>query len=330
VDEYDLELMKLLDRQYLEAPFYGSRRMTAWLRMQGHRVNRKRVRRLMKLMGIVAIYQPPNTSKPCPGHKTYPYLLRGLKVNRVNQVWSTDITYIPMARGFMYLVAIMDWYSRYVLAWRLSNTLDSDFCIEALEEALSKGTPEIFNSDQGSQFTSEAFTGILLQHGIQISMDGRGRCLDNICVERLWRSLKYEEVYLKGYQSVSEARAGIGAYFRFYNQERPHQALGYRTPKEIFETKGPSTDGADASEKTIMAQEEPERRCFCDTDLILYSWCKPDTRVMATNEIVGNSLNLTPFLSKLLGPPQGVDFTEALFDCAHASSEMDPEIWTTG
>ncbi|GEM_PF-2478303 len=258
----------------------------------------------MKLMGIVAVYQPPNTSKPCPGHKAYPYLLHGLKVNRVNQVWSTDITYIPMAHGFMYLVAVMDWYSCYVLAWRLSNTLDRDFCIEALEEALSKGTPEIFNTDQSSQFTSETFTGILLQHGIQISMDGKGRCRDNIFVERIWRSLKYEEVYLKGYQSVSEARAGIGAYFSFYNQERPYQALGYRTPKEIFETKGPSTGGVDTNMKTIMAQEEPKRRCLCDTDLIPYSWHKPDTRVMATNEMVGDSLNSTPLLSKPLGPPQ--------------------------
>ena len=275
VNQYDLELMNLIDHQYLKTPFYGSRRMAAWLRRQGYRVNRKRVRRLMKLMGIIAIYRPPRTSKPSPGHKVYPYLLRNMEVNRVNQVWGADITYIPMAHGFIYLVAIMDWYSRYVLAWRLSNTLDGDFCVETLEEALSKGTPEIFNTDQGSQFTSEAFTGILLGCGIQISMDGKGRCKDNIFVERLWRSLKYEEVYLKGYQSVPEARAGIGAYFRFYNGERPHQALGYRTPQEIFEARALSVGEVDEIEETIMAQEEPERRCTQDTEVILYLWSEP-------------------------------------------------------
>jgi len=284
LDEYDLELMALIDRQYLETPFYGSRRMAAWLRAQGHRVNRKRVRRLMRLMGITAIYRPPNTSKPWRGHKVYPYLLRGLKVNRVNQVWGADITYIPMVHGFMYLVAIMDWYSRYVLAWRLSNTLDSDFCVDALEEALGKGTPEIFNTDQGSQFTGEAFTKVLLRHGIQISMDGKGRCRDNVFVERLWRSLKYEEVYLKGYQRVPEARAGIGAYFRFYNQERPHQALGYRTPGEVFETRGPSAGMADDAEETIMAQQEPERRCTENKDVISYSWPKPGPQVVLPGE----------------------------------------------
>ena len=303
VDEYDLELMVLIDRQYLETPFYGSRRMAAWLRAQGHRVNRKRVKRLMRLMGITAIYRPPNTSKPWRGHKVYPYLLRGVKVNWGNQVWGADITYIPMAHGFIYLVAIMDWYSRYVLAWRLSNTLDSDFCVDALEEALSNSTPEIFNTDQGSQFTSEAFTGVLLQHGIQISMDGRGRCKDNVFVERLWRSLKYEEVYLKGYQRVPEARAGIGAYFRFYNGERPHQALGYRTPREVFETRDPSAGVADNTEETIAAQQEPERRCTQDADVIPYPWPKPDQQVMVTSDKEGDSLNLTPSLSRLLGPP---------------------------
>lgn len=231
----DLELMALLDRQYLRTPFYGSRKMTAWLRAQGYQVNRKRVRRLMQAMGLEAIYRRPNTSKPAPDHQVYPYLLKGLEINRVNQVWTADITYLPMARGFLYLVAIMDWHSRYVLAWRLSNTLEVDFCVEALAEALSKGTPEIFNTDQGSQFTSDAFTGMLLEQGIQISMDGKGRYTDNIFVERLWRSIKYEEVYLKAYQSGSEARSGIGAYLDFYNQERPHQALGYRTPREVFE-----------------------------------------------------------------------------------------------
>ena len=304
VDEYDLELMGLIDRQYLETPFYGSRRMAAWLRGQGHWANRKRVRRLMGLMGITAIYQLPNTSKPSRGHRVYPYLLRGVEVNRGNQVWSADITYIPMSHGFMYLVAIMDWYSRYVLAWRLSNTMDSDFCVDALEEALSKGTPEIFNTDQGSQFTSEAFTGVLLQHNIQVSMDGKGRCMDNVFVERLWRSLKYEEVYLKGYQKVPEARAGIGAYFRFYNQERPHQALGYRTPGEVFESRGPSAGVADDTEETIVAQQEPERSCLQDADVILYQWSEPRlVEVMATSDTEGDSLNLAPSLSKALGPP---------------------------
>jgi putative transposase len=231
----DLELMALMDRQYLKTPFYGSRKMTAWLRAQGYRVNRKRVRRLMRVMGLEAIYRRPNTSKPAPGHRIFPYLLNGVEVNRVNQVWTADITYLPMARGFLYLVAIMDWHSRYVLAWRVSNTMEVGFCLEALEEALSKGRPEIFNTDQGSQFTSDAFTGMLLGQGIQVSMDGKGRYIDNIFVERLWRSIKYEEVYLKAYQNRTEARAGIGSYLEFYNQERPHQALGYRTPGDVFQ-----------------------------------------------------------------------------------------------
>ena len=231
----DLELMALMDRQYLKTPFYGSRRMKVWLLQQGHLVSRHRVRRLLRLMGLEAIYRRPRTSQPAPGHRVYPYLLKGLEINRVNQVWATDITYIPMARGFLYLVAVMDWHSRYVLAWRLSNTMEVDFCVAALEEALGKGRPEIFNTDQGSQFTSEAFTGLLLEQGIQVSMDGKGRYLDNIFVERLWRSIKYEEVYLKAYQNGTEARAGIGAYLDFYNQERPHQALGYRTPADVHQ-----------------------------------------------------------------------------------------------
>lgn len=235
----ELELMGLLDRQYLKTPFYGSRRMTVWLRTQGHPVNRKRVRRLMQVMGMEAIYRHPNTSKPAHGHKVYPYLLRGLEINRVNQVWATDITYIPMPRGFLYLVAIMDWHSRYVLAWRLSNTMEVDFCLDALEEALSKSQPKIFNTDQGSQFTSEAFTARLQAQGIQVSMDGKGRCMDNVFVERLWRSVKYEEVYLKAYQNGTEARRGIGAYLTFYNQERPHQALGYRTPGQVYQEGSP-------------------------------------------------------------------------------------------
>ncbi len=231
----DLELMALMDRQYLKTPFYGSRRMKAWLRVQGNPVGRNKIRRLMRLMGLETIYRRPNTSKPAPEHRVYPYLLRGVEIDRVNQVWAADITYIPMAKGFLYLVAIMDWRSRYVLSWRLSNTMDVDFCIEALEEALSQGPPEAFNTDQGSQFTSEAFTGVLLEQGIQISMDGKGRYLDNIFVERLWRSVKYEEVYLKAYQNGSEARKGIGAYLDFYNRERPHQALDYRTPGQVFD-----------------------------------------------------------------------------------------------
>jgi len=232
--EEDLALMKLIDRQYLVTPFYGTRKVAAWLKGQNYSVNRKRVRRLMRLMGLRAIYRRPRTSKPAPGHKIYPYLLGGMKITRPNQVWAADITYIPMARGFLYLVAIIDWYSRYVLSWRLSNTLDADFCVEALEEALRKGTPEIFNTDQGSQFTSEAFTGLLERPGIKVSMDGKGSYNDNLFIERLWRTVKYEEVYLKAYQDGRDAKVGLGSYFRFYNTERPHQALGYRTPAEVF------------------------------------------------------------------------------------------------
>lgn len=240
--------MELIDRQYLARPFYGSRRMTAWLNSQGHRVNRKRVQRLMRLMGLVAIYQRPNTSKAAPEHIKYPYLLGGLTINRVNQVWCSDITYIPLARGFIYLVAIMDWHSRAVLAWRISNTLHADFCVDALEEALRRfGRPEIFNTDQGSQFTSTDFTGVLKAHGIKISMDGKGRCMDNIFVERLWRSLKYEDVYLHAYTSVAEARAGIAAWLHFYNEERLHQAHGYRTPRQIYEEQCPWTSGRSAA-----------------------------------------------------------------------------------
>lgn len=226
--------MKLIDRQYMATPFYGARRMAVWLKKQGYRVNRKRVTRLMRMMGLKAIYRHPKTSTPAAGHKVYPYLLSGMEISRPNQVWATDITYIPMARGFLYLVAIIDWYSRYVLSWRLSNTLDTNFCIDALKEALSKGQPDIFNTDQGSQFTSEGFTGILQEHGIRISMDGKGRYSDNLFIERLWRTVKYEEVYLKGYEDGRDARISLGDYFHFYNAERPHQSLGYRTPAEAF------------------------------------------------------------------------------------------------
>ena len=236
--------MKLIDRQYLATPFYGARKIAAWLKSQGHRVNRKRVRRLMQLMGLKAIYRRPRTSQPAPGNKIYPYLLSGMKIRQPNQVWAADITYIPMARGFLYLVAIIDWYSRYVLSWRLSNTLDTGFCVDVLQEALKKGKPEIFNTDQGAQFTSEAFTGILRQHGVRISMDGKGSYNDNLFIERLWRSVKYEEVYLKAYQDGRDAKAGIGNYFRFYNTERPHQALGYRTPAEVFNTTPVETTSA--------------------------------------------------------------------------------------
>jgi putative transposase len=234
VSEEDLALMKLIDRQYLATPFYGARRMAAWLKKQNHLVNRKHVRRLMAAMGLKAIYRRPKTSAPATGHRVFPYLLNGLKITRPNQVWAADITFIPMARGFLYLVAIMDWYSRYVLSWRLSNTMDAGFCADALEEALRKGKPEIFNTDQGAQFTGGGFAGILERHGIRISMDGRGSYNDNLFIERLWRTVKYEEVYLKAYQDGREAKAGIGDYFRFYNSERPHQALGYRTPAEVF------------------------------------------------------------------------------------------------
>jgi putative transposase len=234
VSDEDLSLMKLIDCQYMVTPFYGTRKMAAWLKSKRHSVNRKHVRRLMQLMGLKAIYRRPRTSPPGPGNKIYPYLLNGMKITRPNQVWCADITYIPMAHGFMYLVVIMDWYSRYVLAWRLSNTLDADFCVEALADALRKGKPDIFNTDQGSQFTGKAFTGLLEKQGIKISMDGKGSYRDNLFIERLWRTVKYEEVYLKAYQNGKDARIGISAYFRFYNMARPHQALGYRTPGEVF------------------------------------------------------------------------------------------------
>jgi len=234
-DPEQFALMRRIDELHLKWPFYGSRNLAHALRNEGHEVNRKRVQRLMRLMGLEAMAPKPKTSEPHPEHPVYPYLLRGLKICRINQVWATDITYIPMRTGFVYLVAIMDWYSRRVLSWRLSNTLDSSFCVEALEEALGRfGKPEIFNTDQGAQFTAEAFTQPLRDRGIAISMDSKGRCLDNVFVERLWRSLKYEEVYLHAYDSVAEARDGIGRYFGFYNERRPHQSLGYQTPAAFY------------------------------------------------------------------------------------------------
>jgi putative transposase len=235
----NLRLMRLMDEQYTRTPFYGSRRMTEWLMTQGYEVNRKRICRLMEVMGLEAVYPKPKLSRPGEGHKIYPYLLRGVTVDRPDQVWSTDITYIRMAQGFLYLVAVMDWFSRFVLSWSLSLTMEIDFCIEALKSALRRGRPDIFNSDQGVQFTSEKFIGELAAKDIAISMDGRGRCMDNIFIERLWRSLKYEEVYLKDYASVTEARTGIERYLRFYNQERLHQSLQYRTPAAIYMARGP-------------------------------------------------------------------------------------------
>ena len=232
--EENLRLMRLLDEQYTRTPFYGSRKMTEWLATVGYAVNRKRVLRLMELLGLEAVYPKPRLSQPGEGHRIYPYLLRGIKVDRVNQVWSTDITYIRMAQGFLYLVAVMDWFSRFVLSWSLSLTMEVEFCVAALKRALRRGRPDIFNNDQGAQFTSEKFTGELEGRQIAISMDGRGRCMDNIFVERLWRSLKYEEVYLKDYASVSEARASIGRYFQFYNHQRLHQSLDYRTPAAVY------------------------------------------------------------------------------------------------
>ena len=234
ISEEDIDLMKLIDHLHLAVPFFGSRKIAVLLKGEGRIINRKRVRRFMNIMGIRAIYRRPRTTKPGPGHKIYPYLLGDVKITRPNQVWAADITFLPMARGFLYLVVIIDWYSRYVLSWRLSNTMDTGFCIDALEEALGKGKPEIFNTDQGSQFTSDAFTGILKEYGIRISMDGKGSYNDNLFIERLWRSVKYEEVYLKAYDDARDARINLGNYFRFYNNQRPHQALDYRTPAEVL------------------------------------------------------------------------------------------------
>jgi putative transposase len=234
MSEEDCKLMALIDRQYIITPFYGSRRMKVWLRSQGYTVNRKKVTRLMRLMGLQAIYPKPNLSRANQEHKKYPYLLRNMEINRVNQVWSADITYVKLKKGFIYLVAIIDWYSRYVLSWEVSTTLDSDFCVTALNRALERGKPEIFNTDQGVQFTSTKFTERLEEEHIAISMDGRGRALDNVFIERLWRSVKYEEVYLHDYGSVIEAIEGLKKYFTFYNEKRFHQGLGYRVPLEVF------------------------------------------------------------------------------------------------
>jgi len=229
--------MRLLDERYTACPFYGSRRMTAWLNRHGEAVNRKRVQRLLRIMGLEAIYPKPKLSASGMGHRVYPYLLRGLTIDRPGQVWSADITYVPLPGGFMYLAATIDWYSRLVVAWRLSNTLDGSFCQDMLEAALATGTPAVFNTDQGVQFTARAFTAGVERAGAQVSMDGRGRCLDNVFVERLWRSVKYEDVYLRGYESVPDLERGLAAYFRFYNHERLHQSLGYRTPADVHASK---------------------------------------------------------------------------------------------
>ncbi len=231
----NLELMRLIDEQHLETPWYGARQMARHLRRQGYGVNRTRIGRLLRLMGLSAIYQKPNTSKPHPQHKIYPYLLRGMKISKPNQVWCADISYIPMRRGFLYLVAIMDWASRKVLSWRLSNTMDADFCVAALDEALARyGKPEIFNTDQGSQFTSDAFIGTLKNADIRISMDGKGCWVDNVMIERLWRSLKYECIYLHAFESGSEVRQGLKKWIDFYNTQRPHSSLDDKTPSEAY------------------------------------------------------------------------------------------------
>jgi len=230
----NLRLMRLLDEEYTAHPFLGSRRLTAWLVGQGEAVNRKRVQRLMRRMGLEAIYPKPKLSARRAGHRIYPYLLRDVRIERPDQVWSTDITYVPLACGFMYLAAALDWFSRYVLAWRLSNTLDGSFCLEMLDEALRRGRPEVFNTDQGVQFTAAAWTGRLEAAGVAVSMDGRGRCLDNVFVERLWRTVKYEDIYLRGYEAVPELQQGLGGYFPYYNEERLHQAQGYRTPAQVY------------------------------------------------------------------------------------------------
>jgi len=240
----NLELMQLLDQKYTKHPSLGSRRLRALLRRDGRRVNRKRVQRLMRLMGIAGVAPKPNLSRPAPGHKVFPYLLRNVPIERVDQVWSSDITYIPLPDGFMYLVAVIDWRSRYVLSWELSNSLDRSFCVEALRNALRRGTPEIFNTDQGSQYTAEEFTGILKERGIRISMDGRGRALDNVFIERFWRSLKYENVYIRGYETVAELYRGLVRYFHWYNEERPHQALENRTPGEVYRESRSKKPGA--------------------------------------------------------------------------------------
>jgi putative transposase len=268
----DLAVMRRIDELHLAWPFYGSRRMAAVLRREGWEVNRKRAKRLMRVMGIEALYQKPNTSKGHPEHKVYPYLLRGLTIERPNQVWCADITYIPMAKGFVYMVAVMDWFSRRVLSWRLSITMETDFCVEALREATELyGQPEIFNTDQGVQFTSAAFVDELAGRSVRISMDGKGRYLDNIFIERLWRSLKYEEVYIKAYGSVAEAHRSLGEWLAFYNNVRPHQSLAYRTPREIFEGIAcEHVDNASASLRAAPALPTCSQAHLPEKEVIMY------------------------------------------------------------
>jgi putative transposase len=274
VSDEELKLMRRIDEIYTKWPFYGSRRLVEELRGEGYIVNRERVRRLMRLMGLEAIYQKPNTSRKHPSHKIYPYLLRNLTIDHSNQVWCADITYIPMAKGWGYLVAVMDWFSRRVLAWRLSITMETDFCVEALQEAMSLyGKPGIFNTDQGVQFTAAAFIETLATQDVQISMDGKARYLDNIVIERLWRSLKYEEVFLKAYATVAEARRSIGAWLNFYNDKRKHQALGYRTPRQIFAANQP-VDMWATQERALLtypqAQQQQERDSIYERKMVTY------------------------------------------------------------
>lgn len=262
-NDNDLALMRRIDALHTERPFLGSRRIARMLGEDGLPINRKRVRRLMRLMGIEALGPKPRTTQPAPGHKIYPYLLRDMMIDRPNQVWAADITYIPIGRGFLYLVAVIDWASRAVLSWRLSNTMDASFCVAALEEALAQySRPEIFNTDQGSQFTSADFTGVLSKAGARISMDGRGRWMDNVFIERVWRSLKYEDIYLKGYADGREAKAGIGEYFTFYNERRLHQALGYRAPMAVWREGAVQTCGHvdNANALTTCSQQEKQKQ----------------------------------------------------------------------
>ena len=260
-NDNDVTLMRRIDELFTAWPFLGSRRMTAMLKAEELQVNRKRVQRLVRKMGIAALGPKPNTTKPAPGHKIYPYLLRNMTIDRPNQVWAADITYLPIGRGFLYLVAIIDWASRAVLAWRLSNTIDVSFCVAALEEALAKyGTPEIFNTDQGSQFTSTAFTGALAGAGIKISMDGRGRWMDNVFIERLWRSLKHEDLYLKGYADGGEAKAGIASWIAFYNHQRLHQALSYRTPMAVWRERMQAAKAVDMVDNAGALTTCPQRQ----------------------------------------------------------------------
>jgi putative transposase len=264
VDDNDLEAMRRIDALFTARPFFGARRIARTLSEEGFPIDRKRARRLMRLMGIEALGPKPRTTKPAPEHKIYPYLLRDLTIDRPNQVWAADITYIPIGRGFLYLTAVIDWASRAVLSWRLSNTMDASFCVAALEEALARyGKPEIFNTDQGSQFTSAAFTAVLIEAGVRISMDGRGRWMDNVFIERVWRSLKYEDVYLKGYADGHEAKAGIGEYFAFYNERRLHQALGYRAPLAVWRDGAPAVAHGhvdNASALTTCPQAEQKQQ----------------------------------------------------------------------